>query len=827
MTHSQQTQTTTLMVKNYFKIALRTFSKSKLTSLINIGSLAVGIACCIIIILFVKNEWTFDQFHSKKDRIYRIYDLVESRGQGLQTQVYTPYNMTRLMAADYDELEAYSTLSSFSQQVEYEEQNFAETITMVSEGFFTIFDYPILSGSTNKVLNGLDDVVITKAIAEKYFGTSNAVGEQLRMTLGEENKSFTVRAVLDEIPSNSSLRFDFLISDENARLVYPDPMINTWHMISGVNYVLLKEGVDPSTFEAKLPAMVDKVLGEDRERQFSIHLQPLTDIHLNNEFPAGFATVSDPKYTFILTGIALLILLLGCVNFMILSVGKSAARAKEIGVRKVVGASRNQLSRQLISEGVLLALFSLIIALGIARLALPMFNELANNNLKMNLTWDNVLIFLGLALIVGLMASLYPAFVISSFRPSKVLKGNLGEGGKKHYFKLFLVTGQFVLSIFLVSTTVLMQKQLHFLQNKNLGFDAEQVLSIPVGAPGARGLRESISQGMERAQLLKTKLASNSDIMDLGISAQNFGTEGWIQLGWNEPDTEELRQFRVNVVDAGYIPSMKMELLMGRNFEVDNLSDQRRGVIVNEAFLREFDIDDPIGAKIPNPNAADHEIIGVVKDFHFASLHNTIEPLILVQNVEIGFSVATTASIEADPAPKVVVRIAPNAFEEVIEAIESDWVTVYGDEPFDYTFMDDGLKQQYESEQNLGKIVSAATTIALIIGCMGLFALATLTMNARIKEISVRKVLGAPMKNILYLLSRSYIIIILVALIISVPMTIYFAESWLSEFEYRIPVGIDSFLLAGFATLIIAMITIGYQCLKVASANPARTLSAE
>ena len=815
------------MLKNYFKTAIRNFWKSKLTSIINIGSLAVGIACCIIIILFVKNEWTFDQFHAKADRVYRLYTKFDAPGRGNQQSPYTPFNMTRLISEDYEGVEAYSTFSSYPQQVEYKDQSFPETVNVVSKGFFKIFDFPVLSGSTSNAFDNNEDIVITKEMAEKYFGTANATGEELKMTLGEEDKVFRVVAVLDELPSNSSLSFNFLISDENAKLIFPEPVINTWHMIMGTNYVLLKDDVNPDELEAKLPSLVDKVLGTDREGEFSIHFQPLLDIHLNNNMPAGYAVVSDPKYTYILTGIAALILILGCVNFMILSVGKSSARAKEIGVRKAIGASKSQLGGQLIAEGVILALTSLLVALAIVVFILPMFNELASTKLKMTLEPITIGAFVGLAVIIGVVASIYPAFIISSFRTTQVLKGNVEGAGKKHFFKMALVTGQFVLSIFLISTTVLMQKQLNYLQNKNLGFDTDQVISMPLHVPGARGIREQVVKGMEKSQLLVSALASNANVVSSGTTSQTFGNAGWIQLGWNEPETDNIRQFRMNVVDAGYIPTMNMELIEGRNFDKDSESDKRRSIIVNEAFVKEFNLENPIGARIPNPNAIDHEIIGVVKDFHFASLHNKIEPLVLTQNINIPFSSANNISMEADPSPKVLAKIAPNTFDQTLEQIKTEWAKTYGDEPFDFNFMDEGLKTQYEAEQNLSKIVSSATFIAILIGCLGLFSLATLTMNARIKEISVRKVLGAPMKNIIYLLTKSYFGVIVIALIISVPMTLYFAQDWMSEFEYKIEIGADSFLLAGGVTLFIAILTISYQCLKVARANPAETLSAE
>ena len=815
------------MVKNYLKTAFRAFNKSKLTSLINIGSLAVGIACCIIIILYVKNELTFDQFHSKADRIYRVWNEMEIPGRGTNKQVYTPYNMTRLMAEDYEAIEAYTTFSSTSLQVQYGDQHFPETIHLASAGFFQMFDFESVEGSLDGALHQLENIVITEKIAHKYFGDKTAIGEQLEMPMGEGNRLFTVVAVLEDMPSNSSLTFDFLVSDENAKYVFPEAVINTWHMIVGVNYVLLKENSDVNTVEAGFTSLVDKVLGKVRPYELRIYLQPLLDIHLNNDMPAGYASVSDPQYSYVLMGIGILILVLGCVNFMILSVGKSSARSKEIGVRKAIGANKGQLAGQLFTEGMLVGLIALIVALLLARVVLPIFNELSDNSLALDLHWTNMLLFVGLALVVGLVASIYPALVISSFNPSKVLKGKAGVEGGKHHFKMILITCQFVLSIFFVSVTVLMQQQLNFMQNKNLGFDAEQVISVPISAPSAGGLKDEIRQSFTKAETFKTRVQSSAGVAAVGATSQVFGTEGWMKLGWDDAETGNERSFRMNIVDHGYIETMGMELTQGRNFDEDSETDQRRAIIVNEAFVKEFGIENPIGAQIPSDRAIDHEIIGVVKDFHFASLHTSIEPLLISQNVDIGFSAATSVGLEASPNAKVLLKIAPNTFQTTIKEIEHAWQATYGDEPFDYNFIAEGLDEQYKAEQNLGKIVSAATILALLIGCMGLFAMATLTMNARVKEISVRKVLGAPMTNIIYLLSRSYVIVILIALVISIPLTVYVATGWLNEFEYRIVIGAESFMLAGVATLIIAIVTISYQCVKVAKANPASTLAAE
>ena len=815
------------MLYNYLKIAWRNLWKNKVSTSINIIGLSIGIACSILIILFVKNEWTYDVFLIKSDRIYRPWVESERRSGEVNTSVFTPHIMGSQMKEHFEGVEAATTFNSFAEQVAYKEHSFEETINIASADFFKIFDFQVADGGLTEVLDHPNNIVITREIKEKYFGSQPVIGQEMNIRIGDEDRGFVVKAILENIPSNSSLQFDFLISDVNAKYLFPEQMLTSWFMISGVNYILLKEGVTAQDMEAQFPSLVQQVIGDRlRDRKYDLHLQSITDIHLNNEIPAGFASVSDPKYTFILVGIAGLILILACINFMILSIGGAMTRAKEIGVRKVVGAGKGQLMRQFLSESVLLAIIALIIGLIMAYLCLNLFNELSGKRLVMDLDFMNIMLFIALTAIVGIAAGVYPALILSGLKPVKTLKGNMKSGGGKEVFKKVLVGSQFVLSIFLVSTTIIMQQQLTYLQNKNLGFDQEQLIDVPININNGRGIRSSIVDGFAKSKTFKQALKNNPEVLSVSASSQDFGRGNWMQIGFEDAQNDH-HNFYMNVVDHDYLQTLKIRVLEGRDFSEEIPADERRSIIVNDAFVKAFGLVNPVGKRIPNLEFADHEIIGVVEDFHFASLHSPIEPVVLLINPEIGLSGAHDISINSNPNPKMMIRLASNDIPATILAINELWNEVYPGEPYNYDFVDEVLNTQYNEEQNLGEIVGASTTLAVIIACLGLFGLASLTMSSQIKEVSVRKVLGASVSNIIVLLSRGYILLIVVALAISVPGTYYFSKEWLKAFEYKINVGVDAFLLAGAISIVVAIITISYQCIKVSMTNPAQILSTE
>ncbi|MEN8249346.1 MAG: FtsX-like permease family protein, partial [Bacteroidota bacterium] len=521
-----------------------------------------------------------------------------------------------------------------------------------------------------------------------------------------------------------------------------------------------------------------------------------------------------------------LVLLLASINFITITLAKSLGRTREIGVRKSVGAIKSQLVFQFLMESVVLAFISLGFGLIIVWFVLPMFNELAQKGLTYDLSLLSISIYVSLTLFVALLAGFYPALVLSGFKPTKILKGDLTVGSGRQSLRLVMVGAQFVVTIFLITSTLIMRKQLEYMQNRNLGYDKEHLIMLPLSVPGNMGMLQQLTDGMDKGTRLKLMLEQVPEITDVSITSHDFGPGSWANLGYTDEDQTE-HHFFYNTVDPNYLKTLNIDLLLGRDFELGNEADRRRSILVNEAFVKAFSLENPIGERIPNERFDDHEIIGVVKDFNFASLHMPVDPLVLSVNPAIGFSGATNVNVNSDPTTKLVVRVKPGNMEKMLPLIEDKFNEAYPGDPFDYNFVDQQLETQYEAEQNLGKIVTSATVLAIIIGALGLFALAMLTMNARFKEMSIRKVLGASSANVSLILSKSYFILVLVALIISIPLSYQVMSSWLNEFAYRSDIGISIYIMAGFISILVAWIAISYHSIKLALNNPVNGLRTE
>jgi putative ABC transport system permease protein len=816
------------MIKNYLKIAFRSLWRSKVHTLINVLGLSLGIACCTLIALFVWDEWTFDTFHTKADRIYRVY-VKEDWGENQQFfNTVTPFPMGPVLLENLPEVEKQVRLNFISTQVKVADHQFNEQVFIGGQDFFDVFDFEVVRGE-HQALHSQSSVVITKRMAKKYFGESNPIDRVISMQLGESFEDFYVKAVVEDIPSNSSIQFNILISDLNYPKLYSQRALTSgWFNITPETYVLLKEGADANQVESKFPSLFKTILGEENfvKSKYSPGLQPFTDIHLNNEFPAGIAPVSNPRYSYILSAIAILILLVACINFVTLSIGRSIKRGKEVGIRKVVGAFRTQLIFQFIGEAMLITFVSLVTGLALSRMGLSLFNELSGKQLVFPAGGFIFFVSACLLLIIGLVAGSYPAFVLSAFRPISILKGNAQIGNSKQKMRMALVGVQLVLSIFLISSTLIMQQQLTFLQNKNLGFDKEQLAVIPLNVPRAGRTSDRIASGFEMAELYKSELLKVSDIVSVCASSHDFGNGAWTHVGFTD-DKGAYQTFYVNVIDDEYIPTLKMEMVQGRNFESNNLSDVRRAVIVNEAFARQFGWPDAIGKKIPGKNFEDHEIIGVVKDFNYSSLYTGVEPLAMVQQPSIIFSGIENIDFNNSPIPKLIVRLAPGNLLGAIDQIKNVWQKINEGEEFSFSFVDQTLAAQYRAEMNLGKIVRIATLLAILIGSLGLYGLASLAMQNRTKEISIRKVMGATEQSLLLLLSKEYVRLIVISLLLSVPVTFYLMNNWLKTFEYRIEIGWQVFAVSGVISLTIALLTISYQAIKTAWTRPAETLKYE
>lgn len=816
------------MFNNYLKIALRSLWRSKLHSLINIFGLGLGVACCILIVLYVHDEWTFDQFHTKADRIYRVYAR-EDWGEKQQFfATLTPLPMGPALKENFPEVEKHVRINPVSSQIKVGEVQFNEQVIIGGQDFFDVFDFDIISGDRH-ALRSQSSIVITERMAKKYFGNTSPLDKVMSLQLGEHFEDFSVKAVTANVPTNSSIQYDVLISDSNLNKVFDERTITSaWFNISPETYVLLQEGTDPKQIEAKFPSVFKTILGEEEFKQskYAPGLQPITDIHLNTDYPVGIAPVSNQRYSLILAAIASLILVVACINFVTLSVGRSIKRGKEVGIRKVVGAQRGQLITQFIGEALIVTWVALILGMLAAWFSLSTFNELSGKQLIFPWNGFLVLIMLSLLFVIGLIAGSYPAFILSAFKPISILKGGIQSGSSKQQLRKWLVGVQLVLSIFLVSSTLIMSEQLNFLQNKNLGFNKEQLAVIRLQVPRGGRLPERVKLGFEKAELFKTEFSKIPDIVSTCASSHDFGNGNWMSVGYTD-DAGVYRNFNVNSMDDEYIPTLKMELVQGRNFSQDIPSDARRGVIVNEAFIKEYGWSDAVGKKIPGKNFLDHEIIGVVKDFNYASLYTKVQPLVMVQDPAIILSGVQNISIDSSPLPKLIVRLQPGNMQATIDQIKAVSERISPGEEFTFAFVDQTLAAQYRSDQNLGKIVRIATMLAMVIGSLGLYALASLAMQNRTKEISIRKVMGATEQSLLMLLTKDYVILIFISLLLSVPITWYMMNQWLESFEYRVVIGWQVFVWAGSLSLLIALITISYQAIKTAWTRPADTLKYE
>lgn len=814
------------MLYNYFKVTLRNIWRSKLNSLINIFGLALGIACAILIILFVKDELTFDRFHSKIDRLYRVTTSI-SRDEEENWEGMTPFVFGMTVKDEIQDIEGATILTSYSDLVKNGETQFRETITIIGTDFFTMFDFEVLDGATSQALTKITDVVVTREMAQKYFGRVNVTGETIQINAGGELLDYEIVAVLENVPSNSSIQFDFIVSDENLKFQFAERQLNHWFMIAGEVYVLLREGADNDATIEKFPSMIEKGLGPERHARINYKngLQPMADIHLGPKM-SSIAPISDSRYTVILATIAALILLIAGINFVTISLAKSLSRSKEIGVRKSVGAIKGQLIGQFLMESFVLAFIALIIGLGLVWLMLPLFNDLAGKRLLFELTPLNISIFIGLTALVALLAGVYPAFIVSGLRPAKILKGEVKVGSGRQGLRLVMVGAQFVVTIFLITSTLILRKQINYMQEKQLGYDKNQLIIVPLSVDASSGMVQQLTDGIEKGKLLKNQLIQEPNIVATSITSHDFGPGTWTTLGFPD-ENDEMQNFFYNTVEADYVTTLGIEILYGRDFDSENEADARRSILVNEAFVKYFDLENPIGDRIPFEDFDDHEIIGVVKDFNFASLHMPVEPLVLAQNPNIGFSGTRNINLNSDPTPKLAINIRQGELQNALNIIEQKYAEAYPGEPFDYRFVDEELARQYETEQNLAKLVTVASILAIIIGSLGLFALAMLSMNARLKEMSIRKVLGASNTNVAYVLSRSYIILVGVALLISIPLSYQVMSTWLSDFAYRISIGVDIFLWAGVIGMIVAFLAIAYHIYKMAVNNPVDGLRSE
>lgn len=805
------------MIRNYLLISLRYLLRNKGYTSINLVGLALGISCCILIMLFVRSEFSYDRFHTKADRIYRAWLQENYEGQ-IFTNTQTPIPLGPSLQANIPEVESFCRVNAFNTLVRHQGNTFNEPVTMVDSAFFSLFDFELIEGNAQTALKGSNSIVISDRTAKKYFGVQPALGNNLELQLGPEKILFTVTAIAKTVKQESSIQFDFLIPHSNDRYLYSEAArTRGWTNVFEETYLLLKPGKTGVEAELKIPAWVKQIAGDNyKPGQYNVYFQPITDIHLNKKLPAGNQPISDPAYAYILAVIGVLILLIACINFVTLSIGQSTSRSMEVGIRKVLGAVRSQLISQFWGEAMVMTLVSMVLAVGLTYVFLEPFNQLANRVLT--LSWDGFLVgyLLALIVVIGLISGIYPALVLASFIPVKILKKELQAGIGIGLFRKGLMTAQFVASIVMIIGTLVMWQQMRYIQHANLGYDREHIVVIPTNKPR--------KEGKVLADRYKGELLKNPQISSITTSLFSFAEAGWINLGY-EDDQKVYRNFRMNAVDADFIPAMKLEIIQGRNFSTDHPADMANAMIVNEKLVKEYGWVDPIGKKLPGRYS--QQIIGVVKDFNYESLHNPVRPLVLVMQPDSMMRSSNDVAFSFSPQPRVNVRVKPGNLQEQINTLKAAWTQVAGDQEFEYRFLDESLQSMYQNEQRTSDMVQLASILSIFIASLGLFGLITLTVNRRIKEIGIRKVLGADVSSIVGLLSKDFIVLVLIAALIAFPIAWWVLNQWLREFTYRIELSWWVFLLGGISALAIALITISFQAVKAAVSNPVNSLRSE
>ncbi|NEN24280.1 FtsX-like permease family protein [Cryomorpha ignava] len=803
------------MIKNYFKIAWRNIVKHKGIFFINIFGLAIGIATCLMIALLVFNELSYDKYNEKADQIVRVVFHARVNGENIKEAVVMAPVAEAFKREIPEVIDATRLTNLFNPKITYKNNTYRDTrFAYVDPNFFDVFTLQIIEGNSKTPLNQPNSIVISTKAAKKYFGSENAIGKVLH--LENYNRDFMVTAIMDEVPENSHFHFDMFAST----IGYPAAEKKSWMESEFFTYLVLKKGKNIIEVEAKIPPMIEKYMGPQmqesmgmsfsefsKNNQIELSLQPLTDIHLNADFSGAsqLEPGGDIKYIYIFSAIALFMLLIACINFMNLATASASKRAKEVGIRKVLGSNQKQLIFQFLSESFIATLLATVLGVLLLILALPIFNAISGKELEISyLVRPPVVIFL-IVIVIGItvFAGGYPAFFLSSFKPVATLKSKFIGPGNSRVVRSGLVVFQFVISAGLILATLVVHQQMEYIQNKQLGYEKDQLLV----------LRDSYLLGQNEAAF-KNELMHDPAVANVSQSA-------FVPAGDTDNNMSPIfigdrliRRMAVYHVDDQYIPTMGMELVSGRNFSKEFGSDSTK-VIINEQAAKVLGFgDDVLGKQIRKGSTNGGQIltiVGVIKDFNFRSLHQNIEPLIMVNH----------------PYGGLIVRAKVGDMADLIDQANSLWLGFNTKEAFSYSIMDDSYNQTYLAEQKMGNILALFAILTILVACLGLFGLVTYTAEQRYKEIGIRKVLGSSIAQIVALLSKDFLKLILISFLIAFPLAIYLMNMWLQDFAYRIDIKWWLVAVAAIITTAVAFATISFKSIKAAVANPVDSLKTE
>lgn len=787
-----------IMFKNYFKITIRHLKRHKGYSFINIAGLAIGMTCCILILLYIRYELSYDTFHENAHDIYRVVFEIPDR---IDMNASSFGLLAPALMQDFPEVQSAARIRKLESTVFYKNHAFTEKNFFLADSeFFNVFTFPMISGDPKKALSQPFSILITQETAKKYFGDEHPIGKTL---LIDNKYDYKITGILKNPPQNSHFKFDFLASFITIDKIWEDYSLSWMNTNRILTYVKLQKDYDPDELEKKFPEFLTRNGRED----VVFHLQPITGIHLHGNIDNDIEANSDIRYIYIFSIIAFLIVLIACFNYMNLSTARSVYRSREIGVRKVVGAERKHIIRQFMSESILFAVAGLVISVILVKLLLPAFNSLIDRNLSFNFFSDNEMLlgFFILAIIVGFIAGSYPALFLSSFHPVHILKGK--KTHKTSFaFRNLLVIFQFAISISLIIGTLVIYQQLHYIKNRNLGFQKEQILIVDLKDENIKNVYESMRNDLKQ----NPRILGASFCCDLPNEIKALNSYRWE----NQTEEDRWQLFYTAAVDNEFIDLLGLELTMGRNFS-DEFSTDKQACILSETAVKAIGWENPIGKRFGY--RAEGTIIGVMKDFHHLSLHSDIGPTVFLH-------VDKEADLNLN---YLLIKINPGDIPGTLAFIKKKFKEYSPHYPFSFTFLDDRVDKMYRTDNRMGEILNVFSFTAIFIACLGLFGLSAFTAEQRTKEIGIRKVIGASVSNIFLLLSRQFIKLMLIAFVLASPIAYFSMNRWLQGFAYRTHVGAAVFILAALLAFITVLLTISYQSIKAATANPVDSLRYE
>jgi putative ABC transport system permease protein len=798
------------MFRNYLKIALRNFWKNKTSSAINIFGLTIGLTSCLLIGLYIKHELSYDDFEKKGNRIARVIMEYSFAGSPESNKGnYTSVRVAPVMKRNFPEVESAIKMTMRERVVNYNDKYIDEKRFMFADStFFDLFSFKLLQGDMHKVLSAPYDVVVTESTAKKYFGDQDAVGKTFR--LGSDSNLYQVTGVMEDCPTNSQIKFDFLASFSSMGIT-KDYEESYWDA-NYTTYLLLRDKKSLASLQAKLPAFMKKEM-EGKGATINFYLEPFDEIHLHSPY-GGFEPNNNISYVYILAAVALLILIIACSTYINLSTARSIERAKEVGVRKVIGAEKKQLFWQFIGESGLLCMMSVILSLLVAALLLPFFNQLTDKQLHAQSLFSLPFLIFSFAIVacVSLIAGSYPALILTGFQPVKVLKGSFKNTGSGQWLRKSLIVFQFAISVFLIVSTFMIQKQLYYIQHKNLGYDKEHVMVLPLTASMVKNL-----------SVIKEQFKENPDVISLSSCHRSpvEGGGGYNMRSAIMPQNQQIAVY-ANPGDEDFVKTTGLQIIAGSDFteqDVKNASAEHQHkslfqFILNESAAKQlgWSVQEAIGKKMFLDESRPGYVKAVVKDFHFQSLHNAIRPFIIFPDAD---------------NRELLIKLSGHNLSNTISFLEAKWKSLVPTRPFEYHFMDEDYNKLYIAELRLGKVMNLFSSIAIILACLGLFGLSSYTAQQRFKEIGIRKVLGASVSNIVIALSKDFITLSFIAILIAVPVAWWAMTKWLQDFTYRTDMSWAIYFFAGAITILLAVATVSFHAINAAMMNPVKSLRTE